>query len=330
MTGLLGVPSAFHAMHEADLVLLLGTDFPYESFMPDKNKIIQIEEKPERLGRRAKLKMGLAGRVEDTLKELLPLIEQKQDDSFLTSQLEFYEKVKKNLLIYVNETGEKDAISPEFVAHTIDKLANADAIFTLDTGMSCVWGARYLNDTGGRKLLGSFNHGSMANAMPMAIGASLTYPGRQVIAFCGDGGLSMLLGDLATIKQYNLPIKLIVFNNRSLGMVKLEMDVAGLPSNQTDMVNPDFAKVAEAMGFTGLTVETPEALEGVLQVALAANSPVLVNIMTNPESLALPPKVEFKQFKGYAEAMSKMILGGRMDDVLDMIKSNYRHLSELI
>jgi len=330
MTGLLGLPSAYHSMHESDVVLLLGTDFPYQAFMPLKNKIIQIDDKPEKLGRRAKLEMGLCGKIEDTLKVLLPLINQKTDDSFLKAQLKLYDHVKENLNIYVEDKGEVNKISPEFVAHTINELATHDAIFTVDTGMCCVWGARYLHATGQRKLLGSFNHGSMANAMPMAIGASLSYPDRQVIALCGDGGLSMLLGDLATIKQYNLPIKLVVFNNRALGMVKLEMEVQGLPDNETDMVNPDFAMVAQAMGFTGITVHNPGALPEILKKAFAEEGPVLINVMTNPASLAMPPKIEWEQVKGYAVSMSKLILGGRMDEVLDTVKANYKHLNDLL
>lgn len=216
------------------------------------------------------------------------------------------------------------------MAHTIDRLANSDAIFTVDTGMCCVWGARYLQGTGQRKLLGSFNHGSMANAMPMAIGAALSHPDKQVIAFCGDGGLSMLLGDLATIHQYKLPVKIIVFNNRSLGMVKLEMEVAGLPDNQTDMVNPDFAMVAMAMGFRGITVNEPDNLESALTEAFAINGPVLVNVMTNPDSLAMPPKIEWKQMAGYTTTMTKLLLGGKMDEVLDTVKSNYKHLKEIL
>ncbi|KGO93901.1 thiamine pyrophosphate-dependent enzyme [Flavobacterium subsaxonicum] len=330
MTGLLGLPSAYHAMHEANVVLLLGTDFPYTAFMPTDKKIIQIDLKPERLGRRAKLDLGLCGNIKDTVEALLPLVTAKPDDSFLMAQLALYEKVKENLNIYVNDRGEKDRISPEYVAHTIDKLAAHDAIFTVDTGMCCVWGARYLNATGKRKLLGSFNHGSMANAMPMAIGAALSHPDQQVVALCGDGGLSMLLGDLATIHQYKLPIKLIVFNNRALGMVKLEMEVAGLPDNETDMVNPDFALVAAAMGFRGITVDEPHELEPALKEAFQSHGPVLVNVMTNPDSLAMPPKIEWKQMKGYATTMSKLILGGKMEEVLDTVKANYKHLSELL
>lgn len=329
MTGLLGLPAAYHSMHEADVLLLLGTDFPYAPFIPDDKKIIQIDEKPEKLGRRAKLEMGLCGKIEDSVTALLPLLKAKTDESFLKAHLQLYAKVKENLLTYVHDAGEKDAIHPEFVASVLNELATRDAIFTVDTGMCCVWGARYIDATGQRKLLGSFNHGSMANAMPMAIGAALAHPEKQVIALCGDGGLSMLLGDLATIKQYNLPVKLVVFNNRTLGMVKLEMEVAGLPDNETDMINPDFALVAQAMGFPGITVNHPEEVRNALTQALAQPGPVLVNVMTDPEALAMPPKIEFEQMKGYAITMGKMILGGKMDEVLETVKSNYKHLKEL-
>jgi pyruvate dehydrogenase (quinone) len=330
MTGLLGLPAAYHSMHESDVLLLLGTDFPYAAFMPDDIKIIQIDEKPERLGRRANLEMGLCGKIKDTITALLPLISDKTDDSFLNAHLELYAEVKKNLHTYVEDPGKTNAIHPEFVASAINDLAARDAIFTVDTGMCCVWGARYIDATGERKLLGSFNHGSMANAMPMAIGAALAHPEKQVIALCGDGGISMLLGDLATIKQYNLPIKLVVFNNRTLGMVKLEMEVAGLPDNQTDMVNPDFAFVAEAMGFKGITVTEPAEVKAALAQAFQHDGPVLVNVMTDPEALAMPPKIEFDQIKGYALTMSKMILGGQMSEVLDTVKSNYKHLKEFL
>lgn len=330
MTGLLGQPSGYHAMHEADAVLLLGTDFPYVNFMPVKNKIVQIDEKPERLGRRAKLTMGLCGNISDSIKALLPLLTEKKDDGFLKSQLEFYQKVKERQQVYVKDQGEENKIQPEFVAETINRLAADDAIFTVDTGMCCVWGARFIDGTGKRKMLGSFNHGSMANAMPMAIGAALAHPEQQVIALCGDGGLSMLLGDLATIKQYNLPIKLIVFNNRALGMVKLEMEVDGLPDNETDMINPDFALVAQAMGFKGITIAKPEEVETAISHALNEDGPVLLNIMTNPNALAMPPKIEWAQIKGMTESMTKLMLGGKMSEVLDTIKSNYKHLGEVL
>lgn len=330
MTGLLGLPSAFQSMHEADVVLLLGTDFPYANFMPSNKKIIQIDERADRLGRRAKVDMGLCGKIEDTLSVLLPLIEDKQDDSFLKKQLKKYDKVKEDLDVYVKDPGKENLIHPEYVASVINNLAAKDAIFTVDTGMCCVWGARYIHATGERKMLGSFSHGTMANAMPMSIGASLSHPDRQIIAFCGDGGISMLLGDLATIYQYKLPIKLFVFNNRSLGMVKLEMEVDGIPDNETDMVNPDFAMIAMAMGFKGINVNKPEEVEGAVKEAFSTEGPVLVNVMTDPNSLALPPKIEWSQIKGMTTSMTKMMLGGNIKEVVDTIQSNIKHIKSLI
>jgi pyruvate dehydrogenase (quinone) len=330
MTGLLGLPSAFHSMHESDLVLLLGTDFPYTQFIPGKIKIVQVDKKPENLGRRAKLNLGLCGNIKETLILLLPLLREKTDDSFLKAQLSLYDHVKKKLQTYVEDHGKQDAIHPEYVAATIDKLAQEDAIFTVDTGMCCVWGARYIRATGKRMMLGSFNHGSMANAMPQSIGAAFACPGRQVVALCGDGGLSMLLGDLATIVQYKLPVKLILFNNRSLGMVKLEMEVAGLPDNETDLYNPDFELVAKAMGMKAVTVKNPDGVEQAIKQAFDQKGPVLVNIFTDPNALAMPPKIETEMIKGYALSLSKLILGGKMEEVLDMVKSNYKHLSELL
>ena len=330
MTGLLGMPAAYHSMHESSLLILLGTDFPYTPFMPTDCKIVQVDIKPERIGRRAKVDVGLCGSVKDTVKALLPLVGQKEDDSFLKAQLKVYDEVKKKLKTYVDDAGNKESIHPEFVASTINELANDDTIFTVDTGMSCVWGARYIQATGKRQMLGSFNHGSMANAMPQAIGAALACPGRQVIAFCGDGGISMLLGDLATITQYKLPVKIIVFNNRSLGMVKLEMEVAGLPDWQTDMYNPDFALVAQAMGMKGITVNDPDEVKQALKEAFMYKGPALVNIMTDPNALAMPPKIEFEQVKGMALSMTKLILNGRMEEVLDTVKANYKHLKDLL
>jgi pyruvate dehydrogenase (quinone) len=330
LTGLLGIPSAYHSMHECDLLVLLGTDFPYTPFMPLKNKIVQIDIKPENLGRRAKLDLGLCGDVKDTLNALMSMVEMKTDTTFLDLQLEFYNEVKKKLLIYVKDTGKSNAIHPEFVTSVINELAARDAIFTVDTGMCCVWAARYIEGTGERKMLGSFNHGSMANAMPQAIGAAFACPGKQVIAFCGDGGLSMLLGDLMTIVQYKLPVKIIIFNNRTLGMVKLEMEVAGIPDRETEMMNPDFTKIAEAMGMQGITINEPDEVKSGLEKAFLQEGSVLVTIQTDPNALAMPPKLEFDQMKGMALYMEKMMLGGRMDEVFNIISSNYKHLSEVI
>lgn len=330
MTGLLGLPSAYHSMQKSDLLILLGTDFPYADFLPKDCKIIQVDEKPERLGRRAKVDLGLAGHVNDTLDALLPLLEEKSDDKFLKDQLGFYEQVKESIQVYVDDSGKKDLIHPEYVASVINEFANDDAIFTVDTGMCCVWGARYIHATGKRDMLGSFNHGSMANAMPQAIGAALAQPGRQIIALCGDGGLSMLLGDLATIAQYKLPVKLIVFNNRALGMVKLEMEVAGLFDWQTDMPDTDYAAVAELMGIKGFSAHEPEDVRGAIQKALAYPGPALVNVLTDPNALAMPPKTDFAQIRGFATSMTKLMFNGKIDEVIAIIKSNYKHLKEAI
>jgi len=330
LTGLLGFPSAYHSMHECELLVLLGTDFPYTPFMPVKNKIVQIDLKPEKLGRRANLDLGLCGDIKDTLQAILPKIEIKEDSNFLRQQLEFYKEVTRKLQSYVKDPGKSNAIHPEFVASVINDLANRDAIFTVDTGMCCVWAARYIDGTGDRKMLGSFNHGSMANAMPQAIGAAFACPGKQVIAFCGDGGLSMMMGDLMTIVQYKLPVKIIVFNNRSLGMVKLEMEVAGIPDRETDMLNPDFTKIAEAMGMPGITIRNPDEVKSELEKAFLREGPVLVTIQTDPNALAMPPKLEFDQVKGLSLYMGKMMLSGRMDEVFKIISSNYKHLGEII
>jgi pyruvate dehydrogenase (quinone) len=330
MTGLIGLPSAYHSMHESDLIILLGTDFPYVPFMPTDKKIVQVDLQPERLGRRAKLDLGLHGDIKTTLNALLPLINTKDDESFLKAQLHVYSKVKEHLNENVKNKGTYDKIHPEAVAGTLNHLAADDAIFTVDTGMCCVWAARYIQATGKRHMLASFTHGSMANAMPHAIGAALARPDRQVVAMCGDGGISMLLGDLATIKQYKLPIKIIVFNNRALGMVKLEMEVGGLPDTETDMENPDFALVASAMGIKGITIHDPNDLESSLQEAFDHQGPVLVSVFTDPNALSVPPKVEFKMIKGMALSMTKLMLGGKFQEVLDTVKSSYEHMGELL
>ena len=329
MTGLLGMPSGYYSMHEAEVLLMLGTDFPYSAFLPDDIKIAQIDIKPERLGRRAKVDIGLCGDVKMTIQALLRMLTPKTDDTFLLKQLKRYEEVKKDLAAYTKDKGEVNKIHPEYVMSEIDKLSSDDAVFTVDTGMTCVWGARYLQATGNRHMLGSFNHGSMANALPQAIGAALAYPERQVVALCGDGGLSMTLGDLATVVQYKLPIKIIVFNNRSLGMVKLEMEVDGLPDWQTNMLNPDFAQVAEAMGITGFNVSDPEEVLTTLYNAFEMDGPVLVNIMTDPNALAMPPKIEFGQMVGFAQSMYKLLINGRSQEVIDTINSNYKHIREV-
>lgn len=330
MTGLLGMPSGYESMQAADVLLILGSDFPYTPFFPTHNKIIQIDINPERLGRRAKICMGLCGDIKTTLNTLLPLLKAKADKSFLNDQLLGHSKVIDNLNAYVVKKGTDNRIHPEYVMAMVNEVAHSDAIFTVDTGMTCVWGARYLQASGQRKMLGSFNHGTMANAMPQAIGASLAYPQRQVIALCGDGGISMLLGDLATIVQYKLPIKVIVFNNRALGMVKLEMEVAGLPDNETDMLNPDFALIAQAMGMKGRTISRPDDVLPALIEMLNTPEPVLINIMTDPNALAMPPQIDWDQITGFTKSMYKMLINGRSQEIIDTIRSNYRHLKEIL
>lgn len=329
MNGLLGHKSGYQAMKDAEVLVMLGTDFPYTEFLPQENIIVQVDDKPERLGRRAKVDIGLAGEIKDTLDALLPMIDEKKDDDFLKTSQEAFKQVEEDFSYYVESKGKENEIHPEYVACVIDGLAEDDAIFTVDTGMSAVWAARFLKGGTGRYLTGSFNHGSMANAMPQAIGAALSCPDRQVITFSGDGGISMLLGDLMTISQYKLPVKVIVFNNRALGMVKLEMLVAGYPDWQTDMVNPEFHKVAEAMGIRGFEVHKPEEVKSTLQAAFEHDGPALVNVFTDPDALAMPPEVKFSQVSGFMKSMIKLMSQGRTDEVLDNIKSNIGHLREL-
>ena len=330
MTGLLGMTSGYDSMHEADVLLMLGTDFPYSPFLPEDTRIVQIDIRPDRLGRRAKLHMGLHGDIRTTLKALLPLIRRKSDDGFLKKQLSNYKKVKDDLDTYVKVRGSENNIHPEYVMSEVNALAKDDAIFTVDTGMTCVWGARYLEATGRRRMIGSFNHGSMANAMPQAIGAALSYPDSQIIALCGDGGLSMLLGDLGTITQYKLPVKVVVFNNGALGMVKLEMEVAGLPDSETSIVDPDFCAVARSVGMQGYKITKPDEVLPTLMRALNTPGPALIDVHTDPNALALPPKIEWGQMMGFAQSMMKLMMEGKSREVMDTISTNFKHIKSLL
>jgi len=329
LTGLLGNKAGARAITGGKLLLMLGSDFPWKEFLDSSIKIVQIDTKPERLGRRVALHMGLCGDIGPTLRTLLPLITPKTDDRFLKACLADYAEVEGDHHVHAADPGEENLIKPEFVAAMIDRLADDDAIFTADTGMSTVWAARYLHGSGKRTLMGSFSHGSMANAMPQSIGAALHSPERQVIAFCGDGGISMLMGDLMTIAQYKLPIKLIVFNNHSLGMVELEMQVAGLPDWQTKMINPDFAMVAEACGIRGYSVTNPDKLENTLQEALLHNGPALVDVFTNPHVPTLPPHTSVGVMSRYIQSQAKLALGGRMDEAWDAFRTNIKYIRDL-
>ncbi|HEY1785065.1 MAG TPA: ubiquinone-dependent pyruvate dehydrogenase [Pirellulales bacterium] len=327
MSGLLGWGAAYKAMHECDVLLLLGTDFPYETFMPTKVQIAQIDLRAERLGRRSRLDLGLCGDVRDTIEALLPLLKPKTDRTFLDRMLEQHKGAERKLRTYVDDARQRKPIHPEHVAATIDELAAPNAVFTIDTGMCAVWGARYVRASRGRRFLGSFNHGSMANALSQAIGAQASYPGRQVVALCGDGGLAMLLGDILTLPQYELPIKIVVFNNHMLGMVQMEMEVAGLPHFGCDLKNPNFAALAEAVGLAGIRVEDPADVRAALTKAFATAGPALVDVVTDRNVLAMPPHATIKQAKGFALSMTKMAFAGETDDVLDTVAANWKLLN---
>lgn len=323
-TGLSGFTSCFRAMHDAELLLLVGTDFPFSPFMPDKNFIAQIDIRPETIGRRANVRLGIAGDSAQALRQLLPQVEPKEDKTFLHSELKAFEiEQKLEREAHIEHPGSKNLIRPEYVTDMLDRLAADDAVITVDTGMNVSWTSHFLNNKSGkRNLIGSFNHGSMANAMPQAIGCQLASPDRQVIGFCGDGGLMMLVGDLMTIVQYHLPVKLIVMDNRALGMVKLEMESAGLPDWQTDLVNPDFAALAKVMGFpTAETVDDPANLEDAMRRILSAEGPALLSIKTDPNALSMPPEVSLHQASDFAEAMIKLLSIGRGKEMIAAIKS---------
>ncbi|TNH04422.1 thiamine pyrophosphate-dependent enzyme [Testudinibacter sp. TR-2022] len=328
LNGQLGYRSGYDACNQADLLVMLGCDFPYAEFLPTNNKIVQLDIKPERLGRRAKVDLGLAGDVGDTIRALLPLLQAHTDRTFLEAMQKEYQKSESHFADYVQHKGAEDHIQPEYVAHLVSELAADDAVITVDTGMTSVWAARFIKRKQNRYLTGSFNHGSMANAMPMAIGAAVSSQ-RQVVALCGDGGLSMLLGDLATIMQYNLPIKIILFNNRALGMVKLEMEVSGLVDWQTDMVNPPFDKIAELMNIKGFAAHKTEDVEDAIKQAFAHDGPALVNIYTNSDALSLPPHPSLAQMRDFMTSMTKKLVNGDVGEVIDTAKSNFGHLKEL-
>ena len=326
MSGLLGWGAAYQAMHGCDALLLLGTDFPYDSFMPTGPKIAQVDIRGERLGRRSKLDLGLCGDVRDTLRALLPFIEAKTDRGFLDASLEQHRAAHLKLRAGVEAGRTRRPIHPGYVAATLDELAGPDAVFTADTGMCCVWAARYLAAAKGRRLLGSFVHGSMANALPQAIGAQAACPGRQVIALSGDGGFAMLMGDILTLGQHDLPVKIVLFNNHALGMVQLEMEVAGMSPFGCNLKNPNFAALAESVGMFGVRVEDPAELRPALEQALASPGPALVDVVTDPNVLAMPPRATIQQAAGFALAMTKIAFTGRLDDALDTVAANWREL----
>ena len=329
MTGLLGYGAAAEGMNDADVLIMLGTDFPYDQFLPD-TFTVQVENHPEKLGRRTDISLPIHSDVKPLIAALLPLLDRDRSDAFLKAKLKKHSKIMHSPIgAYTRNAEHMKPIHPEYAAHILNEVASKDAIFTADTGMCNVWTARYIDPLGTRRLIGSFLHGSMANALPHAIGAQVAFPNRQVISVSGDGGLSMLLGELVTARMYDLPIKVVVFNNSTLGMVKLEMLVNGLPDYGTDVHDVNYADVASAIGFHGERVTEPSRLREALQEAFAYNGPALIEVMTDPNALSLPPEIRSGQVIGFATAMSKIVLNRGAGEAVAMATSNMRNIPRL-
>jgi pyruvate dehydrogenase (quinone) len=322
LTGLIGFSSGYHAMEDCDVLLMLGTDFPYAQFFPKHAKVIQVDIRGNQIGRRTKVDLGLVGSIKDTLSALLPLLQTKTDRGHLDAKVKDYKKVREELAELAGADDNKTPIHPQYVAKLIDQLATDDAIFTCDVGTPTVWAARYLSMNGRRRLLGSFSHGSMAGAVPQAIGAQSAYPGRQVVTLSGDGGIAMMLGDLLTLRQQKLPVKMVVFNNGSLAFVELEMKAAGIVNYATDLDNPSFAAIANAVGIAGTRVEQPDDLESALKAAFATPGPALVEVMVNRQELSMPPNITLDQMKGFSLYMARSVFSGRGNEIIDLAKTN--------
>jgi pyruvate dehydrogenase (quinone) len=322
MTGLLGFSSGYHAMMNSDLLLMIGTDFPYQPFFPKDATIVQIDIRGEQLGRRTKVDHGFVGDTKTTLRALLPKLTQNDNDKHLKASLEHYKKARKGLDELATEGSGKKPVHPQYVVRVLDELAAKDAIFSCDVGTPTIWAARYLTMNGNRRLLGSFNHGSMANALPQAIGAQVSNPGRQVVSLSGDGGLAMLMGDVLSLRQLNAPVKIIVFKNDSLAFVELEMKAAGILDFGTDLQNPNFAKMADGAGLLGLTAETPAQVRPMIAQALKHDGPALVEVLVDRQELSMPPTITAEQVKGFSLFTLKAVLSGRGDEIIDLAKVN--------
>lgn len=322
MTGLIGFSSGYHAMMECDTLLMLGTDFPYRNFYPESAKVAQVDRDPSALGRRVQIDIGLVGDVAETAAALTPLIAPGRDEAFLTRARAHYATARKGLDDLATPRDGDKPLHPQYVARVLDAVAADDAAFTVDVGTPAVWAARYLTMNGKRRLIGSFNHGSMANAMPQALGVQAACPGRQVVSLSGDGGLTMLMGDMLTAVQMALPIKIVVFNNSTLGFVELEQKAAGYVDTNVALKNPDFGAIAAQMGFFGARVTRSDALEGVLRAALAHDGPALVDVVTETMELAMPPKIKAEQVKGFSLYTLRAIMSGRGDEVIELAKAN--------
>ncbi|MEV6342275.1 pyruvate dehydrogenase [Actinoplanes sp. NPDC051851] len=325
MTGLLGYGACYEAMHEADLLLMLGTDFPYRQFLPQRNTV-QVDADPARLGRRTALELAVTGDVGATIRALLPRLRPKKRD-FLDRMLHRHDaELSRVVEAYTHDVGETTPIHPEYVARVLDEEAAADAIFTADTGMCTSWAARYLTPNGRRRVLGSFVHGTMANALPHAIGAQTLDRTRQVVSMSGDGGLAMLLGELLTVRTHRLPVKVVVFNNSSLGMVRLEMIVAGDPPYETDHDHVDFAAIAAAAGFHAVRVEKPGELRAAMREVLDHDGPALLDVVTDPDALEVPPHVSKEEMAGFALGIGRTVLAGGVGQMLHVAHANLRNI----
>jgi pyruvate dehydrogenase (quinone) len=324
MTGLIGFSSGYHAMESCDTLLLLGCDFPYRPFYPKDAKIIQVDWKGSQLGHRAPLALGLVGTVKETVKAVLPALKRKSNRTFLDNARKHYATARKGLDELATPSGAGRPIHPQYLAKLIDEIADDDAIFTADVGTPTVWAARYLTMNGKRQLHGSFNHGSMANAMPQALGAQGAFLDRQVVSLSGDGGLSMLLGDLLTAVQLDLPIKVVVFNNSLLGFVSMELKAGGYLDTNVDLSKTDFAAIAKGAGIFSVRVEESEDVADALEKAFAHPGPALIDVVTSKHELAMPPKVELEQAKGFSLYMLRAILSGRGDEIVELAKTNLR------
>ncbi len=322
MTGLIGFSSGYQAMFECDTLLMLGTDFPYRQFYPKEAKIIQVDVRPENLGKRAPLDLALIGDVRSTIDAVLPRLQQSEDDYHLTNCIAAYKHAREGLDdLATGKAGGK--IHPQYLARLISENASDDAVFTFDVGTPTVWAARYLKMNGKRRMIGSLAHGSMANALPQAIGAQATYKDRQVISLSGDGGFAMLMGDFLTLAQEELPVKVVIFNNSTLGFVAMEMKASGFLETGTTLQNPDFAAVARAAGVHAIRVEDPTELEDAIREILARPGPALLDVVTNTQELSMPPKIEAAQVKGFGLWAIRAVMNGRGDELIDLTMSNF-------
>ncbi|ALM15007.1 pyruvate dehydrogenase [Mycobacteroides abscessus] len=322
MTGLLGFRSGYDALEDTEVLLMLGTDFPYRQFYPPKATVIQVDIRGEHIGRRTRVDVALVGTVKDTLQQLNSMIQPHSDRRHLERARENYTRTRAQLDRLAVDDRNQTPVRPELVARRIDELAADDAVFIADVGTPVIWAARYLSMNGRRRLLGSFNHGSMANAVPQAIGAQASHRDRQIVTLSGDGGLTMMLGDLITLTQSQLPVKMVVFNNGALSFVELEMKAAGIVNYGTALDNPVFADVAKALGIHGLRVERPDQLDGALSEAFDHPGPVLVEVLTARQELSIPPTITAAQVAGFSLWATRTLLSGRGDELIDLAKTN--------